>query len=257
MTSATTDSDATASEPTVITGPLRKMLVSADEPIDYTLRVGTHTLAVNPLIGERISIEWLGSIHCIHCGRNTKKSFSQGYCWPCFRKLAETDQCVMAPEKCHYHEGTCRDPDWGERHCMQPHVVYLANTSGLKVGITRATQVPIRWIDQGAVTAVPIAEVATRQQAGLVEDVLRAHTSDRTHWQRMLNLSDPDDVSPVELHYPLQSPPTSVKALNLEKLGAAEGTLLGVKGQYLVLDSGVMNVRKFTGYDVRVSAPDG
>lgn len=274
-----------------LSGALRKMRVSADNPVRYGLRVGEQTLDVNPLIGRSLRIDWLGTIHCIHCGRATKKSFSQGYCWPCFQSLAETDQCIMAPEKCHYHKGTCRDPAWGARHCMQPHVVYLANTSGLKVGITRATQIPVRWIDQGAVSALPIVTVATRQQAGLVEDALRAYTSDRTQWQRMLKgeqpdlslgdewqrlrecsqtaldeltgrfgaeaiqLHEQDTRTPVDLHYPLVSPPVKVKALNLEKLGTVSGVLQGVKGQYLVFDTGVMNVRKFTGYDVRIDSP--
>ena len=111
------------------------------------------------------------------------------------QKLAQCDICIVRPEKCHYHEGTCREPDWADDHCMQPHIVYLANSSGVKVGITRHTQIPTRWIDQGASQALQIFRVPHRYLSGLVEVALKEHVSDRTDWRRMLKGSP----KPVDL----------------------------------------------------------
>lgn len=127
-----------------VTGSLRKMRSALAETVAYALPVGDCDVPLNALLGRRITLQYLGQIHCVHCGRRTNKSFSQGYCYPCFQKLAACDSCIVSPEKCHYAAGTCREPAWGEQHCLQPHVVYLANSSGLKVGITRGTQVPTR-----------------------------------------------------------------------------------------------------------------
>lgn len=133
-------------------GALSKMTarLESNAPVQYAFRLDDREVAVNPLIGRPLRLEYLGSIFCTHCGRKTKKSFSQGYCYPCFTRLAQCDSCIVSPEKCHYEQGTCREPEWGERFCMTDHVVYLANSSGVKVGITRASQIPTRWIDQGA-----------------------------------------------------------------------------------------------------------
>ena len=153
------------------TGALRKMTAQLDEDgnIEYQLPVGENSLALNALIGKHVNITFDGAINCSHCGRKTKKSYSQGFCYPCMQKLAQCDMCIMKPETCHLDKGTCREPQWGEENCMIPHYVYLANTSGLKVGITRHTQIPTRWIDQGATQALPIFKVNTRLQSGLVE----------------------------------------------------------------------------------------
>lgn len=169
-------------------GALSKMTarLESNAPVQYAFRLDDREVAVNPLIGRPLRLEYLGSIFCTHCGRKTKKSFSQGYCYPCFTRLAQCDSCIVSPEKCHYEQGTCREPEWGERFCMTDHVVYLANSSGVKVGITRASQIPTRWIDQGARQALPILRVATRQQSGLVEDLLRSQVADRTNWRAML-----------------------------------------------------------------------
>lgn len=268
-------------------GALDKMAVELGESAQYRFRLGEQQIAVNPLIGQRIRLEYLGAIHCSHCGRQTKKSFSQGYCYPCFKKLPQCDTCIMAPEKCHFEWGTCRDPQWGEQFCMTDHVVYLANSSGIKVGITRATQVPTRWLDQGASQALPIMRVATRQQSGLIEDVLRTQVADRTNWRALLKGdAEPLDlpqireqifsacaagihelqqrfgiqaIQPLEapvlnIRYPVTQYPSKVVSLDLEKTPVVEGTLLGIKGQYLILDTGVINVRKFTAYNVAASA---
>ncbi|MCP1605078.1 DUF2797 domain-containing protein [Pseudomonas citronellolis] len=269
-------------------GALSKMSARLESPVQYAFRLGEAEVAVNPLIGKTLRLEYLGAIHCCHCGRKTKKSFSQGYCYPCFTKLAQCDSCIVSPEKCHYDEGTCREPAWGERFCMTDHVVYLANSSGVKVGITRATQVPTRWIDQGARQALPILRVATRQQSGLVEDLLRSQVADRTNWRALLKgeaepldlaaireqlfdhcaeglrelqqrfglqaIQPVTDIEPIEIRYPVEAYLVKITSFDLDKTPVVEGTLQGIKGQYLIFDTGVINIRKYTAYQLAVSA---
>ena len=266
------------------TGVIRKMVVEATEPVSYWLPMGEERLDVQPLLGSQISLEFTGRIYCIECGRKTTKSFNQGYCFPCLRSLAACDMCIVKPELCHYDQGTCREPAWGESHCMRPHVVYLANSSGLKVGITRASQVPTRWIDQGAVQALPLYEVDSRLQSGWLEVALKRYISDRTDWRAMLK-GDPSqldllvkrdrllgeasaDLAQCQLKigsasmrlvegaqearfkYPVLVYPEKIKAHNFDKKARVEGCLQGVKGQYMILDTGVLNIRKFAGYEV-------
>ena len=272
-----------------LTGTVSKMhteLGESGQPVSYTLPLGDGSIAMNEAIGRKVRLEYTGNIFCSHCDRKTRKSFSQGFCWPCFQKLACCDSCIMSPEKCHYHNGTCREPEWGETFCMTGHVVYLANSSGLKVGITRASQVPTRWIDQGAVQALPILRVATRQLSGFVEDLLRQDVNDRTNWRAMLKgqtaeidleqererLLDKyadgidallqehglqavqfiDDVAPLDIHYPVTEYPAKVTSFNLDKTPVAEGVLMGIKGQYLIFDTGVINIRKYTSYELNI-----
>ena len=271
-------------------GALEKMAVQLESgvPVQYAFRLGEGLVPVNPLIGRQIRLEYLGAIHCTHCGRKTNKSFSQGYCYPCFKKLPQCDTCIVSPERCHHELGTCRDPDWGTQFCMTDHVVYLANSSGIKVGITHAAQLPTRWLDQGASQALPIMRVATRQQSGLVEDLLRSQVADRTNWRALLKgdaepldliqtrehifdacaeglrylqqrfglqaIQPLADAEVVEIRYPIDAYPTKVVSLDLDKTPVVEGTLKGIKGQYLILDTGVINIRKFTAYQVAASA---
>ena len=267
-------------------GSLSKMAVRLGETAQYAFRLDEQEVPVNPLLGKRVRLEYLGAIHCTHCGRKTKKSFSQGYCYPCFTKLAQCDSCIVSPEKCHFDAGTCREPEWGERFCMTDHVVYLANSSGVKVGITRASQIPTRWLDQGASQALPIFRVATRQQSGLVEDLLRTQVADKTNWRALLKgdavpldlpairdqllescaegiaalqqrfglqaIQPVGDAEVLEIRYPVEAYPTKVASHDLEKTPVVEGTLRGIKGQYLILDTGVINLRKYTAYQVAV-----
>ena len=174
-------------------GNLRKLKSHLKETVEYGMPLNKIVTPLNPLIGKYISLQYKGLINCIHCGRKTSKSFSQGYCFPCMRSLAECDNCIMRPETCHFAAGTCRDEEWALSHCMQDHIVYLANSSGAKVGITRGTQVPTRWIDQGASQALPIFRVNTRLLSGKLEDLLRQQVSDRTAWRRMLQ-GEPDAI---------------------------------------------------------------
>ena len=169
-------------------GTLSKMTSEIGDPVSYAIPLGEERLAVNELLGKHLSLRYTGNIYCDNCGRATKRSFSQGHCYPCMQKLAACDMCILKPEQCHYHEGTCREPAWGDTHCMIHHIVYLANTSGLKVGITRETQVPTRWIDQGATQALPIFRVATRQISGFVEVELAKAMADKTNWRAILSI---------------------------------------------------------------------
>ena len=268
-------------------GCLKKMTTQLAEPVLYRLPVGEGALDLNPLLGKHLALRHSGQIFCVHCGQKTKKSFSQGYCYPCFTKLAQCDMCIVKPETCHYAAGTCREPEWGQEFCFQPHVVYLANSSGIKVGITRQSQIPTRWIDQGAIQALPVFRVPSRHVSGLVEVVLAEYVSDKTSWQKMLKndvspldlltlrdellakcdsklkeISDEfgqeamsliEDARTVEIKYPVLQYPAKVKSFNFDKDPFVSGVLEGIKGQYLLFDNGVINIRKFAGYEVDVS----
>jgi hypothetical protein len=265
-------------------GPLKKMHTRLDSPVQYELQLGDQSIALNLLIGKPIKLTYTGHIFCVHCNRSIKKSFNQGYCYPCFISLAQCDMCIMKPETCHYAAGTCREPAWGEAFCIQPHIVYLANSSGIKVGITRQTQTPTRWIDQGAMQALPIFKVQSRYISGLIEVAIAKHVSDKTNWQQMLKKhSQPMDLIAkrdelvaiceaelseitgrfgpqattylpeqplVDIHFPVDSYPLKIKSFNLDKNPEVAGVLHGIKGQYLLLDTGVINIRKFSGYEV-------
>jgi hypothetical protein len=268
-------------------GTLSKLKSSLSSPVDYRLPVGDALLELNPYLGKRLTLTYTEQIFCTHCGRKTKKSFDQGYCYPCFRSLAQCDTCIIKPEKCHFSEGTCREPEWAENFCFQGHTVYLSNSSGIKVGITRNDQVPTRWIDQGAIQAIPVFHVKNRLHSGLVEITLGKYVSDKTRWQAMLKnqvteldmiqardevlqqckleldvlreqlgadaITFLENAEPVAIQYPVIEYPTKVVSLNFDKTPVVEGTLLGIKGQYLLFDTGVINIRKFTGYEIEVS----
>ena len=265
-------------------GPLHKMRTQLNNPVNYELVLADQSISLNPFIGQTIKLTYTGQIFCVHCNRAIKKSFNQGYCYPCFIALAQCDLCIMKPETCHYDAGTCREPDWAQNFCFQPHILYLANSSGIKVGITRQTQLPTRWIDQGAVQALPVFKVPSRYISGLVEVAFGKYISDKTSWQKMLKgQSEPidlvakrdeltdlcaadlkaiadrfglssinclDNESVVDIHYPVDSYPVKIQSFNLDKNPQVAGVLHGIKGQYLLLDTGVINIRKFSGYEV-------
>jgi hypothetical protein len=263
-------------------GPIEKMKVRPQTPVEYALPVGDQDIPLNPAIGSPVKLEWRGEIACIHCQRKIKKSFNQGYCYPCFTRLAQCDSCVIRPELCHYDAGTCREPDWGETHCLIPHTVYLANSSGLKVGITRGLDPRTRWIDQGASQGLPIRTVPTRLDAGRVEVAFKDFVADKTNWRAMLKgtpepldlaaekerlfsaLADkhpdlslpghePASAHSMSFEYPVDEYPTRIVSHNLDKEPVLEGTLLGIKGQYLIFDTGVINMRKYAGYELALS----
>lgn len=268
-------------------GILRKMQAQLAVPVEYQLVLNDTKIPLAPYLGKPLTLHYTGKIYCIHCGRLSKKSFNQGYCYPCFMKLAQCDSCIIKPELCHYAAGTCREPQWGEQHCMQAHFVYLANSSSLKVGITRQGQIPTRWIDQGAVAALPILKVQSRYLSGLMEVAFKAHVADKTHWQQMLKaeaafidlIAARDRLLPqvqdalrdlghrfgetavallpeanvTMIQYPVLHYPSKVKSLSFDKDQQVAGILEGIKGQYLIFDTGVINMRKFAGYEIEFS----
>ncbi|MFV2056004.1 MAG: DUF2797 domain-containing protein [Thiohalomonadales bacterium] len=257
------------------------------DTVQYQLPMDDALVDMNALLGQSITLTYAGQINCIHCGRKTKKSYAQGYCFPCMQSLAECDMCIMRPEQCHFAQGTCRDEAWAQDHCMQDHFVYLANSSGIKVGITRHSQIPIRWMDQGASQALPIFRVKNRLISGLIEVALKQWVSDRTDWRKMLR-GEAESIdlvlraaeliaqakpqidkvreqygadgilaledSMLQIKYPVQHYPEKVNSLNLEKTPEVSGRLQGIKGQYLIMDSGVINMRKYSGYRLCLSS---
>jgi len=266
----------------LLSGLVTKLKPTLADPIQYEWLWDHTAHLVNDWLGKRLTLKFLGKIQCVYCGRTTRKSFSQGYCFPCFRQLARCDFCVLKPELCHFHVGTCREPAWGATYCMTGHTVYLSNTSGLKVGITRDTQTPTRWIDQGAIQAIPFLKVETRRHSGFLEDALRVWVKDKTSWKKMLsstvtplNMGEEraqlydksksvldqtgwsyqflSEQSEITLNYPVLSFPETIRSLSLEKTPLIEATLTGIKGQYLIFDTGVLNVRALTGYLVSLT----
>lgn len=258
-----------------------------DAQVQYTLVLDEQRVPLNTLIGQQVRLEHLGQINCSNCGRKTKKSYSQGYCFPCMQKLPQCDLCIMSPERCHFDAGTCRDEAWGQAFCMQPHIVYLANSSGLKVGITRVNQMPTRWLDQGAAQAMPIMQVATRKLSGDVETVLKQYVADKTNWRKLLkgdaelvdlahaadallNQAEADleallgnlnhthyqwlDTPAISMRYPVLEYPSKIVSHNLDKEPVLEGRLMGIKGQYLIFDTAVINIRKYSSYLVQFSS---
>jgi hypothetical protein len=261
------------------TGLIQKMHTALENNTAmYTLPIGEELLHMNSLIGKRITFNFNGDIFCSACGAKTKKSYSQGFCYPCCQNLAKCDLCIMKPETCHHHLGTCREPMWGLENCFTPHIIYLANSSGLKVGITRQTNIPNRWIDQGAISAIPLLAVDTRLKSGIIEESLKEFVADKTNWRTMLK----GEVTNIDLHaskyellakipekiaevgatpvqdtlytitYPVLEYPTKITSLNFDKTPEISGTLLGIKGQYLILDCGVLNIRKFGSYNLTI-----
>ncbi len=269
-------------------GTIRKMrseLGNGENPVTYHLPLihpesGEENLVpVNEYLGKKIIMDYQSSIFDIYDGKPIKKSYGQGFSYKNFITLARCDSCIVKPELCHFHKGTCREPKWGEEHCFIPHVIYLSITSGVKIGITRETQVPTRWIDQGAVYALPILKVADRKTSGMVEVELAKTMADKTNWRNMLKgefehvdlemirdqifdeygdlLDDADaedlEEEVLEIKYPILEVPQKFSSLSFDKKEKIEGTLLGIKGQYLILDTGVINMRKHQGYHIQFS----
>ena len=255
-------------------GNIRKMRAKDNSPIQYFLVLSNQITSLNEHIGSHISLQWNGVIHCVQCGNQTKKSFFQGFCYPCFIQAPESSECILKPELCQAHEGISRNMEWSKRHCLSDHFVYLSLTSGVKVGVTRYSQIPTRWIDQGAIKALKLAKTPNRYLAGAIEVQLKEFVSDRTSWQKMLkndidssiNLDEykerlkkelTDELSQYILNdererllqYPVQQYPEKIKSINFNKVDQYKGQLTGIKGQYIYIDyQYVINMRKYSGY---------
>tara|TARA_Y100000994_G_scaffold140616_1_gene115264 strand:- start:6053 stop:6853 length:801 start_codon:yes stop_codon:yes gene_type:complete len=259
-------------------GQISKLITELTNPISYKLPIGNNTIDMNGLINTDINLSFDGEIRCIACDNKIKKTFMQGYCYPCFISSPQTSECILKPELCRAHEGEARDMEWSEKYCLTDQYIYLALTSNLKVGVTRHTQIPTRWIDQGAHKTIIFAKTPNRYLAGMIEKEVSQHISDKTYWRRMLlgeypnlNLVDEknklskvvsskyqqyitNDKNITELNYPVSSKPEKIKSLNFEKTPEITGKLLGIKGQYLFFENDyVLNIRKFTGYFIKYS----
>jgi Protein of unknown function (DUF2797) len=259
-----------------MTGILSKMETLYGNPVKYQLELNQVPFDLTSLLGKNLKVAHSGKIICSNCSKEIKKSYAEGFCYPCTMKLASCDLCILKPETCHYSKGTCREPQWALEHCFKPHVIYLANSSGLKVGITRKSNIPYRWIDQGATEALPIMEVENRLISGQIEVLFKKHIADKTDWRKMLK----GEASPIDLvdwknrlirelapdleffefnilegpvvriSYPVLQYPEKITSFNLDKVKEITGKLTGIKGQYLIFDTGVFNVRSHSGYEI-------
>lgn len=263
---------------TFFLGKLRHHSESANSGV-RKLHYSLGEIALNPLLGKDIGLRFTGRIQCVHCGRSIKKTFGDGYCYPCFQKLAACDLCILKPELCHFRHGTCREPEWGKENCLIPHVVYIANTTGLKVGITREYKKFERWGDQGATAAIVVARVPERYVAGLSEVALKSHVSDKADWRALIRGQEKEvdllversrlrDHFPLDLaghlvegaefdeiyrfDYPVLRYPQKAITHALEKEPVLAGILNGVRGQYLFVGDKAINIRKYIGYEAEI-----
>lgn len=236
-------------------------------------------IPMNELVGKQIEIQFQNQINCTVSGKKIRKTFGDGMSWDAFSTSPMASPSIIRPELSRIHEGIAlRDKEWEEKYHNKPHVVYLALTGAIKVGVTSATNMPYRWIDQGATEAVVFANVPYRQLAGLIEVSLKEHISDKTNWRKMLKneftndltllemkeelselleeeyydfLDDEDEV--VTIEYPVLSYPEKVKSIKLDKVPLINKKLVGIKGQYLIFeDDFVMNMRSHAGYKISI-----
>jgi hypothetical protein len=258
-------------------GVLNKMQTQFETPIQYFLIFQDSFLNVNQLLNKNIEINFVG-FQCLNCGKK-KKIFRQGFCYDCFFSSPAVGDWIMKPELSTAHLGIQdRDLAYEEKVQLQPHIVYLALSSEVKVGVTRKTQVPTRWIDQGAEKAISIVEVPNRYLAGITEVALKSHFADKINWRKMLTndivFTDlikereklqsllPDEVQEYfhldkndlyEMNYPVLEYPSKINSLSLDKTPNYSGKLIGIKGQYLIFEDGtVFNIRSNEGYIVRI-----
>src|SRR5690554_1907892 len=273
-----------------IEGEIRKMSVHLNDEdiVEYkmiffdSVTQEEKSIPLNEYIGKKISLAFSGEIYCKKCGNKTKTSYNQGFCYKCFKNAPESAECIIRPELCRAHLGEGRDVEWEEKNHNQPHYVYLAATDVVKVGVTRSAQIPTRWIDQGASEAIILAETPNRYLAGVIEVALKSEFTDKTNWRKMLRndvdenidleetkwqleellpedlaqyISEEDDLT--NINYPVIEFPTKIKSVNLDKLPSISGKLMGIKGQYFLLDGDrVMNIRRHTSYEVEFEVKD-
>lgn len=259
-------------------GPINKMHTELLDTVNYHLPIGDDLVCMNDLIGKEISLIYSHKIICVGCGRQTVKSFNQGFCYPCFKNSPAAAEWIIHPELSKAHLGIeDRDLAYEQQVQLKPHIVYLSLTSGLKVGVTRDTQIPTRWIDQGAVQAIILAQTPNRYLAGMIEVSLKKYLADKTNWRQMLmNLhADVDLINEkhkvkqllgeeylqyvlpkddiITINYPILNYPVKVTSIGFDKVPEFAGKLTGIKGQYLYFENGiVLNVRTYSGYVVEL-----
>ncbi len=266
----------------LVSGNIIKMRSEYADPVQYFLPLGETELPMNQWIGKSISMKFTGQINCIACGKKTKTSFGQGFCYNCLQTAPEASETVMRPELSKAHLGIARDMDWAREHDLIDHFVYLAVSGELKVGVTRHHQVPTRWIDQGASEAILLAKTPNRHISGVIEVYLKNFFSDKTNWRSMLQNKDVQEYNlqeekvnayqllPAELQqylctddqiwkmrYPCSVFPEKVTSVSFDKDPLISGILNGIKGQYLIFSDGrVLNIRKHNGYWLEISTND-
>jgi len=252
----------------MFSGVLKKMQTEIEQEIQYYLDLPQHVLNMNQCVNKSLCLSLKG-YECLNC-QKTEPIFRQGFCKKCFFESPQAGDWIMRPELSKAHlDIEDRDLAYEKKVQLQPHIVYLALSSHLKVGITRKSQVPTRWIDQGAHQAMALLEVPNRYLAGVGEVALKAHFSDKTNWRKMLQFNEvpeidwtlernkaidalPNELKPyiiqdeglTTLPFPVERYPEKVKSLNLVKEEQYTGVLKGIKGQYLIFeDNTVFNVR--------------
>jgi hypothetical protein len=261
-------------------GNILKMRTEYGTPVTYFLPMGNTELAMNSLIGKEISMNFTGQINCISCGKQTKTSFGQGFCYNCLQTAPEASESVIRPELSKAHLGIARNMEWAVKHDLIDHHVYLAVSRDVKVGVTRYHQVPTRWIDQGASSVIKLATTPNRHIAGVIEVFLKKYFTDKTDWRAMLkneiavnfNLTEEkekvyqllpselkkyfeSDNKVIEIEYPVISFPKNIKSIGFDKTPKIEGILTGIKGQYLIFqDDSVLNIRKHNGYFLQIKS---
>ncbi|WP_299837795.1 DUF2797 domain-containing protein [uncultured Tenacibaculum sp.] len=257
-------------------GVLKKMSTENLDTVQYYLDMKTDFVNVNQLINKTISLKF-ETYECLSCGLE-KEIYRQGFCKSCFFETPNAGDWIMRPELSKAHLGEeDRDLEYEKKVQLQPHIVYLANSSNVKVGVTRKTQVPTRWIDQGAHEAIEIVEVPNRYLAGITEIALKEHVADKTNWRKMLknDIEDedltkwqerlrtfiPEEVQEyfiennkeTQINFPVEKYPEKPKSLNILKEGSYTGKLVGIKGQYFIFeDNTVFNVRANEGLVVEI-----
>lgn len=258
-------------------GVLTKMESEFSHPIQYYLVFETDFLNMNQLLDKTITIQFI-KYQCLNCGLD-KTIYRQGFCKSCFFDIPQTADWVIRPELSTAHlNQEDRNLEYEKKVQLQPHIVYLANSSNVKVGVTRKSQLPTRWIDQGAHEAIEIVEVPNRYLAGITEMALKYYVSDKTNWRSMLknDIKDEDLVEwrerlkqyipdqakdyfiannqETHMEFPVLKYPGNPKSLNLEKERIYTGKLIGIKGQYLIFeDETVFNIRGNEGLVVGIS----
>jgi len=257
-------------------GIIKKLHSNLNGEVQYSLPIGSDLVDLNPLINKQIKLSFSGAIFCIKCNNKIKKTFAQGYCFPCFRDVPETSECILRPELCRAHEGESRDMEWSKKYCLTDQHIYMSFTGNIKIGVTKPSQIPTRWIDQGATHAIILCTAPNRYTAGLIEVHLKQYFSDRTNWRKMLsgNFEEPNfdeyyldakkyldakfskyiiDSKWVDIHYPIDSTPEKINSLSFDKEPQYEDILTGIKGQYFLFKNNrVLNIRKHTGYSIEL-----
>ena len=267
------------------TGNITKMKPDySGDTVQYNLTLGDSDIAMNNLIGKNVRITFQNRINCVVCGIKIRSTYAgRAMCKHCYETAPQAEECLFCPEKCKAHLGEARDMEWSKKQCLIPHFVYLSVSSGLKVGVTRYHQIPVRWIDQGAVSAIKLAKTPNRHIAGVIEVFLKKHLADKTSWKKMLKSSPSDfdvdlttekvrvagllpealkqyitdDNKILEIDYPLSQPPENPKIFNLEKEIEIKSIIAGIKGQYLLFENGyVINLNRYSGFLIEMEYPD-